>query len=68
KQAVCPKCGKEIRPGAVFCTGCGTKVGAPKAEQKAGQVRFCTSCGAQISANAVFCTKCGARQYFTTKL
>lgn len=35
-DAVCPKCGAPLEPGALFCGRCGAKVEAPAAQQQAG--------------------------------
>lgn len=48
----CPKCNAELRPGARFCTKCGTKI----EEQP-----VCTKCGAPLKPGAKFCTKCGTK-------
>jgi len=52
-QAACPACGAAVKPGAKFCSECGSAV---------KQGRFCTACGAALEARARFCPECGARQ------
>ncbi len=32
---ICKNCGKELSDDSVFCTGCGTKIGAPEPEKEA---------------------------------
>ena len=32
----CPKCGKELKPGDKFCTGCGTKIGDGSTDYQEG--------------------------------
>jgi len=51
---VCPNCGEENLPDAVWCWKCGEKL----PEKKAGLV-YCPYCGAQISATAKYCPECG---------
>src|SRR5262249_52896991 len=45
----CPGCGRASRPGARFCSACGTSL-APR----------CPACGAETEADARFCDACGA--------
>ncbi len=59
---VCPNCGKTMNPGAVFCSGCGSKYvepedAAPVAE--AEEKIFCPNCGVQLSSDSEFCPNCG---------
>jgi hypothetical protein len=57
---VCKKCGAEIKPGAAFCTGCGSSV----KEMFAAPVEapaFCSACGAKLAPGQLFCTNCGKR-------
>jgi len=54
ESKVCPYCGEENLPDAVWCWKCGKKL----PEEKAGQV-YCPYCGAQISATAKYCPECG---------
>lgn len=51
----CVSCGLPLRPAALFCTGCGTRVeeGGSQAEMA------CTSCGHALRRGAEFCTECG---------
>ncbi len=46
----CTVCGAPNRPGAKFCSECGTPFAAA-----------CPSCGAPIDATAKFCAECGSR-------
>ncbi len=52
---LCPKCGRELRDEAIFCTFCGSKLEAPPPAPT-----FCTACGKPLSPGAKFCTGCGA--------
>ncbi len=45
----CPGCGRTSRPGARFCSGCGTSL-APR----------CPACDAENEADARFCDACGS--------
>ena len=36
----CPKCGNELQPGAGFCSGCGSPVGAPVHPQAPAQPQY----------------------------
>ncbi len=57
---ICPNCGKALNPGAVFCSGCGTKYVEPAAAEPAVQEKaFCPNCGVQISIDSEFCPNCG---------
>lgn len=47
----CKNCGKEVKPGASVCLGCGVQVGQG--------VNFCQNCGNQVAPNAAVCTNCG---------
>ena len=59
-MAQCTKCGNELKPGARFCTKCGTPVSAPVDQMKsASQSMTCTKCGSELKPGARFCTKCG---------
>jgi len=73
KVSCCLKCGVELRPNAIFCHKCGTRVGesekTEKAEKKAKgkaakdvqEVSLCPECGVKLRPNAIFCHNCGAR-------
>ncbi len=54
----CPKCGKQVRAGAKFCTGCGFRF-EEKAQTEA--VVVCPACGKQLRPGARFCTACGRK-------
>ena len=43
----CPGCGRENRPGARYCSGCGAGL------------RRCDACGAELPPDAQFCDTCG---------
>lgn len=51
----CPKCGKELKAGAKFCGGCGTKIESPSAATK------CPKCGKDLKPGAKFCGGCGTK-------
>jgi hypothetical protein len=46
---VCPQCHGETKPGAKFCSECGTKLPA-----------VCRTARAQLTPDAKFCAECGA--------
>jgi len=48
----CPACGPRPEPDAVFCSDCGTRLGA------AG---ICASCGSRLAPGGAFCEGCGTR-------
>ena len=50
----CSSCGRELKPGAKFCGGCGTKI---EVQQSAAAV--CPSCGRELKPGAKFCGGCG---------
>ena len=54
----CPKCNKELRPGAKFCVFCGTKL-AEESQQVAPQGNVCPKCNKELRQGAKFCTSCG---------
>ncbi len=59
---VCPNCGKTMNPGAIFCSGCGSKYVEPKAPVPGAEVDekiFCPNCGVQLSSDSEFCPNCG---------
>ena len=47
----CPTCGKRVAVDAMFCSSCGTKLGANN----------CPGCGAPLDPNAMFCSSCGTK-------
>ena len=53
-QAVgfCANCGDALRPGARFCSSCGTAV---------VQQKTCPACNTPVRENAAFCHNCGSR-------
>jgi ribosomal protein L40E len=62
---LCPNCGAENRPRAVFCLKCGTRLPEAQSTQTtddtARPVKSCPSCGARNRSEVNFCTKCGIR-------
>lgn len=50
--AACPRCNRQLDPGARFCSGCGGPVGAAAAA-------FCAGCGNALAPGARFCAGCG---------
>lgn len=56
-MANCPKCGKELKPNAKFCGGCGTKLESVAASA----VNKCPHCGKELKPNAKFCGGCGTK-------
>lgn len=64
-NALCPNCGKPLRPGASFCGVCGNAItSAPSPEMQAtappvvaGAV--CPHCGIPVRSGVKFCTSCG---------
>ena len=46
----CASCGQDLRAGAKFCDGCGTRV---------DMVPKCSKCGQDLRAGAKFCDGCG---------
>jgi hypothetical protein len=49
---ICPKCHKQVPPGAHFCKYCGTRPDDPSASA-------CPDCHQPLLPNARFCGKCG---------
>lgn len=54
----CPKCNKELREGAKFCTSCGTRLAEAQA-QVAPKGNVCPKCNKELREGAKFCTSCG---------
>lgn len=54
ESKICPYCGEENLPDAVWCWKCGKKL----PEKKADQI-YCPYCGGRISATAKYCPECG---------
>ena len=59
KSAVCPQCGKPLRPGARFCSGCGATIGLTT--EPAPSIPICPNCGRKLRPGAKFCAGCGKR-------
>lgn len=56
----CPNCKQPVRPGAHFCTQCGTTL--PPAAPAAGPaLAVCSRCGRPLRSNVQFCSNCGQR-------
>jgi ribosomal protein L40E len=49
---VCATCGPRPEPDAVFCSGCG---------QRVGLAALCDRCGATLAPESRFCEGCGSR-------
>lgn len=49
--SVCPDCGRAIRPGDAFCSGCGRAI---------SQEDTCSQCGYAYQPGDAFCARCGA--------
>ncbi|MBT9583743.1 zinc ribbon domain-containing protein [bacterium] len=59
-SSTCPKCHKQVPPGAHFCKYCGARPGdtvSPAPQLTASQ--NCPSCHQPVLPNARFCGKCG---------
>jgi len=57
----CYACGNQLKPGAKFCSKCGTKVQSTFLEKERNKIKFCPYCGAKIKENQKFCTQCGKK-------
>jgi DNA-directed RNA polymerase subunit RPC12/RpoP len=58
----CEKCGAEIPPNNLFCSGCGAKVEiAQPINDAKNSDGNCASCGVKMPENMAFCTNCGAK-------
>ena len=58
----CSKCGKQIADDALFCDGCGAKVGGvekKEAQVKEGKTFKCPYCGEILPFDALKCPSCG---------
>ncbi len=55
----CPKCGRDLKPGAKFCAGCGASTGADAVSAEI----TCPSaqCGRKVAAGKRFCPACGEK-------
>ena len=53
----CASCRYQNETDAVFCGGCGVKIGG-----------ICTGCGAELNTAARFCRKCGTATVATTSV
>jgi hypothetical protein len=49
--STCPSCGRAIRPGDAFCSGCGRAI---------PQEATCSQCGYAYQPDDAFCARCGA--------
>ena len=50
---VCPTDGPRPEPDAVFCSGCGRRLGAAPG--------YCARCGSALETDARYCDRCGSR-------
>lgn len=48
-MAICPKCGKEVPDGAIFCGACGAQMSADGVSS-ASSASFCPKCGESVPA------------------
>ncbi len=53
---LCPKCGAEVSPNAVFCSLCGISLPKPYSKPP---FEICPECGAKVKTGMNFCTSCG---------
>jgi RNA polymerase subunit RPABC4/transcription elongation factor Spt4 len=60
-MATCNKCGNVLKPGAKFCTKCGSPVTASADKQMSSSGDFCPQCKKPLKPGAKFCTLCGAK-------
>ena len=60
-MATCNKCGNVLKPGAKFCTKCGSPVTASADQQMSSSDDFCPQCKKPLKPGAKFCTLCGAK-------
>lgn len=51
----CDACGKNLSPGALFCSRCGQKV------EKKSDVKKCRACNSENLIEALFCNQCGEK-------
>lgn len=65
----CSTCGKELKQGAKFCSGCGKKIVVEEKQEitpppvpntiKDGEIHKCPSCGEKLPYDALICSRCG---------
>lgn len=60
-MATCNKCGNVLKPGAKFCTKCGSPVTASADKQMSPSGDLCPQCKKPLKPGAKFCTSCGAK-------
>lgn len=53
----CPNCKKEFKPGAGFCSACGTAL--PNNAPTVPGNKTCSKCGTVLPTEAQFCNNCG---------
>lgn len=66
----CPKCGKEIKPGQLFCTGCGAdlkNIDAGVIKEETKKEKVCPTCHSPIKEGQKFCVVCGEKVEVTPK-
>lgn len=54
-RGVCSRCERPLRPGAAFCTHCGTRLPTTVAFGR------CRECGSHLRTGARFCARCGTQ-------
>lgn len=61
----CHNCGKEVKEGTKFCSGCGTSLIAESEDANIQQndnlVVRCPKCGSPVPFGNVLCTNCGSQ-------
>lgn len=59
----CDKCGKQVKPGTKFCSGCGNSLTGENKIENTQQTTTggipCPKCGSLIPNGNIACTKCG---------
>ena len=59
----CDKCGKQVKPGTKFCSGCGNPLTGENKTENSQQTTTggipCPKCGSLIPNGNIACTKCG---------
>jgi Sec-independent protein translocase protein TatA len=60
KKMFCDQCGKELKEGTKFCTGCGAPIKAVAPKEPVKKI-FCDQCGRELKKGVNFCPGCGAK-------
>lgn len=58
---ICKSCSKDIKPGDLFCAGCGNKVQKATSSVTV-EIPLVCSCGTPWHEGALFCGACGAKK------